>query len=265
MLGIGIVLIVVAGFIVILVFAVSPRVANAFTAAGTIALAAATVWLGLKTRDAVLVNEREMEQNREVLTITRQQADSADKTAKAADEQVQLTSRTLSLSSQPSVALEQGAPIWLAAENDDWVIVISLQNYGAGAAIVETRERLPKLKFFWEGEYEVFAMPESIVIPQGTSTSLTFRIAKSHTLRKGLPQTDESGNWTHATLEYWTMDISKDIHFRVFATFASKEHHAPPVVAVFTLRDIDFSPPSFFPTAMGKFDFTARADGNNQL
>jgi len=52
-LAIAIAVVVGAGFIVILVFAASPRVANAFTAGGTISLAGATVWLGLKTSSKI--------------------------------------------------------------------------------------------------------------------------------------------------------------------------------------------------------------------
>jgi hypothetical protein len=257
----AITIIIFAALVVLFVWTASPRVANAFTAAGTISLAVATVWLGLKTRDAVLVNEREMILNRETLSITRKQAENAELAAKSADAQVQLTSRALSLNSHPSVALEQGELITLVSVNETWVVVVSLFNYGAGAAIVETKEHLPKLRFFWDGEYEVSAMPESIVIPRGTGTKISFQVGKSGFVRRGLPETDEDGRWTHATLEYWTMDTSKEVHFRVLATFDSIEHHANPTVALFTLTDIDFDPPTVFATASVSFGFEAKAAG----
>ena len=98
-LAVAIFVVVVAGFIVILVFTASPRVANAFTAGGTISLATATVWLGLKTRDAVLINEREMDQNKDLLALTRQQAESATQSA-----------RILSESSRPFVVPQSDGP-----------------------------------------------------------------------------------------------------------------------------------------------------------
>ena len=251
-----------SGLVVLFVFAVSPRVANAFTAAGTISLAAATVWLGIQTRDAVLVNEREMTLNREALSITRQQAESAELAAKSADAQVQLTSRALSLNSHPSVTLEQGVPITIVSLNDSWVVDVSLFNYGASAAIVETKERMPKLRFFWEGEYEVSATPESIVIPRGTSTKISFQVEKSESVRKGLPEIDGDGKWNHATLEFWTMDTSKEIHFGVLATFDVIEYHSIPTVARFTLADVDFDPPTLFAAANMVFGFNATAVGN---
>jgi hypothetical protein len=80
-------LIVGIGFVAVLAlllaFAVSPRVAEAFTAAGTVSLAFATVWLADQTRKAVGVNESEMVQNRELLVLTRKQAETAERSTSA--------------------------------------------------------------------------------------------------------------------------------------------------------------------------------------
>ncbi|HEY5103864.1 MAG TPA: hypothetical protein VII65_02355 [Acidimicrobiales bacterium] len=160
-LAIAIFVVVFASFIVILVFTASPHVANAFTAGGTISLAAATVWLGLKTRDAVLINEREMDQNKDLLALTRQQAESATQ-----------STRILSESSRPFVIPQSDKPIWVNSVGGLWIVSFPLWNYGSSIAILEAGDRQPKLLFAHEGDHVARGKANSVIIPKESGVNL---------------------------------------------------------------------------------------------
>jgi restriction system protein len=81
--------------ILILTFTASSGSSERFTAGATIILAVATVWLGTKTRDAVRLNQREMDQNQKLIDLAQSQANSAAQSA-----------RILSESSRPFVTIE---------------------------------------------------------------------------------------------------------------------------------------------------------------
>ena len=234
-LAIAIAVVVVGGFIVILVFAASSRVANAFTAGGTISLAAATVWLGLKTRDAVLVNEREMDQNKDLLALTRQQAESATQSA-----------RILSESSRPFVVPRSEGPIWVALVDEHWSITFPLWNYGTSIAILEIGDRRPKLLFSREGVHAARGKADSVIIPKESGVNLSFSIDPKDVARAGGPVTRPDGTYIAAVLEFWFTDSAKNTHYMVHAEFDAEDAPNGHFVTLLRLTNIEFGAPTVF-------------------
>jgi len=234
-LAIAIAVVVGAGFIVILVFAASPRVANAFTAGGTISLAAATVWLGIKTRDAVLINEREMDQNKDLLGLTRQQADSATQSA-----------RILSESSRPFVVPQSDGPIWVFNVNERWSVTFPLWNHGSSMAILEGGDRRPKLLFALEGDHVAHGHANSVIIPKESAVNLSFSIDPKNVARHGGPVTRPDGTHIAAALDFWFTDSSKNTHYMVHAEFDAEDDPNGHFVTLLRLTNIEFGSPTVF-------------------
>jgi hypothetical protein len=222
----------ISGMVVILVFAVSSRVANAFTAAGTISLAVATIWLGSQTRDAVQINEREMDQNRDLLELTRQQAISA-----------QSSVRILAESNRPFVSLEQSSTIGIFEDADSFIIDIPLHNYGASVALIETGIHGPTAILARDGDRFSLGTPDTVVIPKETGATVSFKFDKSKIARAGGPVMKPDGSYIALSLDYWFMDASKVTHNFVHAEFeiAGKAVLGP--LDTLRLTNIEFGPP----------------------
>jgi hypothetical protein len=229
------IVVVVASFVVILVFSASPRVANAFTAGGTISLAAATVWLGLKTREAVQINEREMEQNKDLLALTRQQADSATQ-----------STRILSESSRPFVVPQGDKPIWVNSIGGRWTVGFPLWNYGSSIAILEVGERQPKLLFAHEGDHVARGKANSVIIPKDSGVSVAFSIDPQDVARAGGPVSRPDGTYIAASLDFWFTDSTKNTHYMVHAEFDADEDPDGHFVNLLRLTNVEFGAPTIF-------------------
>jgi len=235
---VGFAIVIAAGFTLILLFAASPRVANAFTAGGTISLAGATVWLGLQTRDAVRINEREMDQNKDLLVLTRQQADSATQSA-----------RILSESSRPFVVPQSDGPIWVGILNERWSITFQLWNYGSSMAILEVGDRRPRLIFARDGDHVAHGKTDSVIIPKESGVNLTFIINPKDVARAGGPVTRADGTYIAATLDFWFTDSSKNTHYMVHAEYDAEEVPDGRFVTQLRLSNIEFGNPTVFGSA----------------
>ena len=222
------------GAVLVLTFTTGSNVAGRFTVA--------TVWLGTQTRNAVRVNEREMDQNRELLALTRRQADSAAQSA-----------RILSESSRPFVAPINEGPIWVGLVNERWSITVPLCNYGSSVAILETDDRRAKLVIARDGDHVARAMTDSLIIPKETSVNLTFSIDPKDVARAGGPVMRPDGTYIAASLEYWFTDSAKHTHYMVHAEFDGEDAPDERFVTLLRLTNIEFGPPTVFATGAIEF------------
>ena len=227
-----------AAAVLVLTFTTSSNVAGRFTAGATIVLAVATVWLGTQTRNAVRINEREMDQNRELLALTRQQADSAAQSA-----------RILSESSRPFVAPINEGPIWVGLVDERWSITVPLWNYGSSIAILETGDRRAKLLFARDGVHVARAKTDSVIIPKETRVDLSFSIDPKDVARAGGPVGRPDGTYIAASLEYWFTDSAKQTHYMVHAEFDAEDAPDGRFVTLLRLTNIEFGPPTVFGSA----------------
>lgn len=221
--------------VLILNFTTNSDVAGRFTSGATIVLAVATVWLGSQTKNAVRINEREMDQNRELLALTRQQAESAAQSA-----------RILSESSRPFIAPVDQGPIWVGIENQRWIINVPLCNYGSSVAILELGDRRAKFIFARDGDHVARATTDSVVIPKESGVVLTFSIDPKDVSRAGSPVTRPDGTYIAAILEYWFTDSAKQTHYVVHAEYDAEDAPSGNFVTLLRLTNIEFGPPVVF-------------------
>jgi hypothetical protein len=232
---VGIAIVAAAGFTLIVLFAASPRVANAFTAGGTISLAGATVWLGIQTRDAVRINEREMDQNKDLLELTRQQADSATQ-----------STRILADSSRPFVVPKSDGPIWVGVLNERWSVTFDLWNFGSSMALLEDGERRPKLILAHNGDHAAHGKADSVIIPKESGCKVSFSMDPKEVARAGGPVSRPNGTFIAAALDFWFSDSSKRTHYMVHAEFESDDSPDERFVTLLRLTNIEFSDPTVF-------------------
>jgi hypothetical protein len=231
-----------AAAVLVLTFTTGSDVAGRFTAGATIVLAVATVWLGAQTRNAVRINEREMDQNRELLALTRRQADSSAQSA-----------RILSESSRPFVAPINKGPIWVGLVNERWSITVPLWNYGSSIAILETGDRRAKLMFARDGDHVARAKTDSVIIPKETGVDLSFSINPKDVARAGGPVGRPDGTYIAASLEYWFTDCAKQTHYMVHAEYDAEDALDSRFVTLLRLTNIEFGPPTVFTTGTIEF------------
>jgi hypothetical protein len=214
----------IAGLVILLIFAVSPRVAEAFTAAGTVSLAVATVWLADQTRKAVEVNESEMAQNRELLTLTRQQAHTAE-----------LSTKILVESNRPFVSIRQEQQLGVSEVNGISAVRIPIHNYGASVAFIEMGNHRPSAILAQNGDRFSIGTPGTVVLPAATNGYMDFRFDKVS--RVGGPVMRADGTYIALSLDYWFTDVSKTTHYGVHAEFDLADDR------ILRLTNIEFGPP----------------------
>ena len=222
----------VAVFALLLIFAVSPRVAEAFTAAGTVSLAFATVWLADQTRKAVGVNEGEMAQNRELLVLTRKQAETAE-----------LSTKILVESNRPFVSIRQEQQLGMNESHTGGVfgVRIPVHNYGASVALIEMGNHRPSAILAKDGDRFALGTPDSVVLPTGTNAYITFEFDKVS--RVGGPVRRPDGSYIALSIDFWFTDVSKTTHYGVHAEFDLADNSTSQFNGVLRLTDMDFGPP----------------------
>jgi len=237
--------VVILTAIEVLIFVTSNPVGNHFTAGATVALAFATVWLGYQTREAVRANENEIDQNRELLSLTRKQADSAAIAAAAAQVQAEVSSKTFVASNRPFITLHPANSTFIEEFPDEIHVSFSLVNYGTGIALFERTAEPAKLTLYWNGSYLVEAFAESIVVPRDAYTVLSFVAQKSDVIRRGLPATRPDGSYTSALLEIRFLDTSQANRYQTIVSMetTTQTNYASPIVAELKVRDIKFDGP----------------------
>jgi hypothetical protein len=226
---IGVALIAIVALLVILDFAVSPRVANAFTAVATISLAVATVWLGQQTRKAVEVSENEMAQNRETLSLTRQQADDA-----------KMSTNILVESNRPFVSLGQGIPLGIVDTGENYVVEIPVHNYGASVAFIETGNHCPSAILARNGDRFSLGVPDTVVLPKDTNGTIVFTFDRVS--RAGGPVLRPDGSYIALTVDFWFTDVSKTTHYLVHAEFDPIPNDINKFNGGLRLTNIEFGP-----------------------
>jgi hypothetical protein len=223
----------IAGLVTLLIFTVSPRVADAYTAAGTVALAAATLWLGIQTRNAVQVNEREMDQNRELLALTRQQAETA-----------QISTRILVESNRPFVSIRQEQQIRVNELDGKYGVRIPVHNYGASPALIEMAKYRPSAILAKGGDRYSLGIPDTVVLPTDTNAYINFEFVE--VARVGVPETRLDGTYIVLSIDFWFTDISRTTHYAVHAEFdlAEKSGGQEPIQrSLLRLTNIEFGLP----------------------
>ena len=222
----------VAEFALLLAFAVSPRVAEAFTAAGTVSLAFATVWLADQTRKAVGVNESEMAQNRELLVLTRKQAETAE-----------LSTKILVESNRPFISIRQEQQLGINGSDASGVfgVRIPVHNYGASVALIEMGNHRPSAILAKNGDRFSLGTSDTVVLPTGTNAYITFEFDKVS--RVGEQVTRPDGTNIALTEEFWFTDVSKTTHYSVHAEFDLADNSSGQFNGVLRLTNIDFGPP----------------------
>ena len=195
-------------------------------------LAAATVWLGQQTRRAVEVNESEMTQNRELLTLTRQHADNAG-----------LSTKILVESSRPFVALRQEAPLGVVGDGADgpFSVSIPVHNYGASVAFIETGHHRPTATLARNGDRFALGTPDTVVIPKDTGAVIEFAFVK--VWRVGGPVMRPDGGYIALSLDFWFTDASKVTHYMVHAEFDAITNERGEFNGGLRLTNIEFGPP----------------------
>ena len=229
--------------VLVLSFTTRINLAGRLTAWSSIVLAAATVWLGKQTRNAVRINQREMDQNMELLALTRQQADSATQSA-----------RILSESSRPFVTPINEGPIWVGLVNERWEITVPLWNYGSSIAILETGDRSATLMFARDGDHVARGRADSVIIPKETGVVLTFLIDPKVVARAGGPVRRPDGGYIAASLDYWFTDSAKQTQYMVHAEFDAEDAPDSRFVALLRLTNIEFGPPTVFTAGAATLD-----------
>lgn len=225
--------IVAAGtFIVIIVFATSTRVADAFTAAGTISLAVATVWLGQQTKRAVEVNEYEMAQNRELLSLTRQQAEAAER-----------QTNILVESNRPFISLREGIPLGIIDNDERYKVELPLHNYGASVALIEMGNHLPSAILAKNGDRFSLGVPDTVVLPKDTNATIVFAFDKTKVARAGGPVARPDGSYIALSVDFWFTDVSKTTHYKVHAEFDPAPNTMRQFNGMLRLTNIEFGLP----------------------
>jgi len=222
----------VAVFALLLIFAVSPRVAEAFTAAGTVSLAFATVWLADQTRKAVGVNEGEMAQNRELLVLTRKQAETAE-----------LSTKILVESNRPFVSIRQEQQLGIYGSDTGGVFAVRmpLHNYGASVALIEMGNHRPSAILAKDGDRFAFGTPDTVVLPTATNAYITFEFEEVS--RAGGPVMRPDGTYIVLSLDFWFTDVSKTTHYSVHAEFDLVDNSSSQYNGGLRLTNIEFGPP----------------------
>jgi hypothetical protein len=218
--------------VLVLTFTTSSEVAGRFTAAATTILAVATVALGFQTRNAVRVNQQEMDQNASLLELTRRQADSAE-----------LTAQIMSETNRPLVAPNVDGLIWVGKVGGKWKVSFPVQNLGSNIALIETDFRRPKLLFADNGDHLAFGQPDSVVLPNGLTTNINFSIDPNVVARAGGPITRSDGTYIAAAFDYWFTDIARRAHYMVHVEFDSEESHDDKIETLLRLTNVEFSSP----------------------
>jgi hypothetical protein len=219
-------------FVVIVDLSSSPRVSEGLTAFGTILLAAATVWLGQQTRRAVEVNENEMAQNRELLVLTRQQAEDAE-----------LSTKILVESNRPFVSLGQGIALGVMDRDASFVIEIPLHNYGASVAFIEMGNHSPSAILARNGDRFSLGVPDTVVLPKDTDAIISFTFDKETVSRAGGPVTRPDGSYIALSVDFWFTDVSKTTHYMVHAEFDAIPNVKSQFNGGLRLTNIEFGPP----------------------
>ncbi len=205
---IGLSIVATGTFIVIIVFAASTPVADAFTAAGTISLAVATFWLGQQTKRAVEVNENEMAQNRELLSLTRQQAENAER-----------QTNILVESNRPFISLREDIPLGIIDSDETYKVELPLRNYGASVAFIEMGNHHPSAILAKNGDRVSQGVPDTVVLPKDTNATIVFVFDKTKVARAGGPVARPDGSYIALSVDFWFTDVSKTTHYKVHAEF----------------------------------------------
>jgi len=220
----------VAGFALLLIFAVSTRVAEAFTAAGTVSLAFATVWLADQTRKAVEVNESEMAQNRELLTLTRQQAQTAE-----------LSNKILVESNRPFISIRQEQQLRINEAGGKYGVRIPVHNYGASVALIEMGNHRPSAKLAQNGTRFSFGVPDTVVLPKDTNAYVDFEFDKVSQIGEPVMRPDRT--YIAFSMDFWFTDVSMTTHYGVHAEFDLTDVSNSVFIGSLRLTNIEFGPP----------------------
>jgi hypothetical protein len=173
-----------------------------------------------------------MDQNRDLLELTRLQAISADSSA-----------RILAESNRPFVSLEQGSTIGIFEDADNFIVDIPLYNYGASVALIETGIHCPTALLARGGDRFSLGTPDTVVIPKETGATVSFKFEKSTVARAGGPVTEPDGSYIALSLDYWFMDASKVTHNFVHAEFQIPGKKLLGPLDTLRLSNIEFGPP----------------------
>jgi hypothetical protein len=219
-----------AGLVTLLIFTVSPRIADAYTAAGTVALALATLWLGIQTRNAVQVNEREMDQNRELLALTRQQAETAE-----------ISTRIVVESNRPFVSIRQEQQLRVNELNGKYGARIPIHNYGASVALIEMGKHRPSAKLAKDGTRFSLGVPDTVVLPRDTSAYISFEFDRVSQVGEPVMRPDRT--YIAFSMDYWFSDVSKTTHYGVHAEFDLADESDSRFLGLLRLTNIEFGPP----------------------
>jgi hypothetical protein len=179
-----------------------------------------------------------MDQNQELLQLSRDQANSAA-----------LSARVLSESSRPYVVPQIEGPIWVGLVRNLWTVTFSLWNHGSSIAILEMGTREPKLLLARDGDHVAFGKANSVIVPKETGINLSFSIDPSEVARAGGPVTRKDGSYIAASLDYWYTDSARQAHYSVHAEFDAEDDPDGRFVTLLRLTNVEFGPPTFFGSA----------------
>jgi len=168
-----------------------------------------------------------MAQNKELLTLTRKQADSAD-----------LSALTLVEDSRPFVLPQQELSITIHDISGHWVVQISLWNYGNSVALLDPPpDRYPKLSLFRYDGYVIKANLDTIVIPKDTKSMSTFEANQWNAVRESqLPLGLGKETYYGAILEYWFTDSFSRNHYATKVFFTSEDTTSSSLESVAILK-----------------------------
>ena len=173
-----------------------------------------------------------MAQNRELLSLTRQQAEDAE-----------LSTKILVESNRPFVSLGQGVPLGIIDADASFVVEIPVHNYGASVAFIEMGNHRPTAILARNGDRFSLGVPDTVVLPKDTDAIIAFTFDKATVSRAGGPVSRPDGSYIALSVDFWFTDVSKTTHYMVHAEFDPTPNVQRQFNGGLRLTNIEFGPP----------------------